>query len=291
MSSVLEGRRDPDTGDYDEERFAKPLAELQHVCKLRDLLMDNVAFNYFDKFLNMSDIQAFAADAEYALRWVRGDRAIQATVHHHVNKVLTKPEWRQICWQIAANEFYLTNGIPLQPDVSLYGNRWMIVDIIGVDYEPPSGAYARLEFRALTGMAAGWTMHQDMSEGQIYYLSGQFGYRGRKSQPWYNFEGDPAYLLGLYFVALIEDMSINRYACTGQLYEVNRKIIRMRYRAPGETEGEAFDQWGEPIDKSKRSQGCPKGYSHECVECKHKRHLVIKPSLLAPRAATCAAGY
>lgn len=264
-----------DKGAYDDEEFKQAIRVVRDVLIDRDNLFDSIAASYVGQVMTLEIGESFSMDAEKAMGWIRGAKAIRATIQYHNGEMLTESLLRRICWQISANEDMLQRGLPLSPRLEAYSGRWMIADIAGVDAEPSSG-FAVLTFRALTGRAAGWSMKQDITQQGAYYIAGRLGFRGGRRRPWYQFDGDVLNLCGLYFAAFLEEERVSRFACTDPLWSVNRKIMRMRYRGRIDKNGDAFDDWGNKIPPDKLGYGCPLQLAHDCLDCQRKRHIVTQ---------------
>jgi len=214
------------------------------------------------KRLTFSSAETFAYDGANLLGsgWIGTKQAIRDTVARYVGEVLGRRQWRQLCWQIAANRERLLRGLPLTPFEPTLDENEVPMDIIGLRSDTsgiPIGA-VEFEFRALSGVSAGFSMRQIMYEAGLIRFAHRLGFGRRKIDQ--AFDGVALRLFGLYFLGYLREAQVQRYAVTGEFWQFNRKVIRMRSR-------DTLDVFGQP----KKNVGCPRGLTNQCWECHLKR--------------------
>lgn len=206
-----------------------------------------------------------ATEIESLLGWFGTKYPIRNTLLLHTDDVFTAAKWKQIAWQIAANESRLRQGIPLAPFSPLGVAQWVVSEIVGVapttlnNGEPAT----ELEFQAITGVNAGFTFKEKFTEPALYAMSRDIGYN-RANQ----YDGVPVMLFGFLMAVKIAEGRVERFFCPDKIKSRNREKIRLRRRDVEMPEFDPdFNDDGSERTRDPLQYGCPRKFEHRCWEC------------------------
>lgn len=236
----------------------------------RDKLVDRVCSGLEGMQMTPSLASTFADTVEHTLSWFDVGKGVRSTALLHSGEMMTVKRWRDLCWQIAANRTKLARGEPLIAFAISTIATWTAFEIIGI--APcdigDKGTGIELEFRALTGISAGYSIKNKVSEPFAAKIASVIGFNYKEP-----YDGNALRLFGLTLLGCVVENRIERCHAVDQIKTANRRIIRMRRRdVPNNAANPpTTDNNGLPLTRTPKLFGCPRGFLHECWECTVKR--------------------
>ena len=250
----------------DDELINEICKDLPRIYQDRDQILELIE-QWIGEAVTASTARYISYQIQSGMGWPNSQKAIEATIMRYAGVTLPYVTWRQLAWQFASNVDDLQHDRPLLPFSVAHRAEWVAMDIIGIsDKSTGSQELYEFEFRALSGLSAGFTITQKMSPQALFYMARHLGFSHRTTE----FDGNPLMLFGLYFVGFIDDLRIERFACPDRFIKLNRKITRMRRRDVVNDEL-GLDNYGNPKRRAGPRYGCPDGFEHPCWECEIKR--------------------
>lgn len=250
--------------ETEEELSAPSRWKVKTILERRDGIVSVVA-PFTDVKMNPEVADGSATEIESYLGWFGTKYPIRNTLLLHTDDVFTASKWRQLAWQIAANEQRLRQGIPLTPFSPNGVTQWVVSEIVGISPSSlANGAEAtEIEFLVLTGVNAGFRFKEKLTEPALHSMSRDIGYN-RKNK----YDGQAINLFGFKLAVKIADGRIERFFCPDKIKAENRLKIRLRRRDVVMEEYDPdFNNDGTPRTRFPLQYGCPYKFEHPCWEC------------------------
>ena len=250
----------------EEEELDDSAWRIDTILRRRDEIVCAVS-GFFGRTMDPELADGAATEIEALLGWFGTKYPIRNTLILHTGTEFNKPQWRQLAWQIAANESRLRSGIPLAAFSPTAAAQWVAAEIIGVDpaaKNPMGGVAVQFEFRALTGINAGFSFKELFLPQALFVLSRDVGYNRMN-----RYDDNPLMFFGFRLAVKLVEGRIERFFCTDKLKSANRAMIRLRRRDVIMPEYDPdFNDDGTPRTRFPLQYGCPNKFDHNCWECK-----------------------
>lgn len=249
----------------EEEALDDSAWKVDAILERRDRIVDAVA-DFHGRTMDPELADGAATEIEALLGWFGTKYPIRNTLILHTGTEFNRPQWRQLAWQIAANKERLRAGIPLAAFSPTAAAQWVAAEIIGVDcaVKSPAGKDAvQFEFRAMTGINAGFSFKELFLPQALFVLSRDVGYNRRN-----RYDDNPLMFFGFRLAVKLVDGRIERFFCTNKLKASNRAMIRLRRRDVIMPEYDPdFNDDGTERTRFPIQYGCPEKFEHNCWEC------------------------
>jgi hypothetical protein len=247
-----------------EEELKDSDWRVDEILKRRDALI-GVLHPFMGATMDPELADGVATVIESRLGWFGTKYPIRNTLVLHTGTIFHIEQWRQIAWQISANEPRLRHGIPLAAFSPTASAQWIAAEIIGVAESKLSNGKpaVELEFRALTGVNAGFSFKEVLTPMALYVISRDVGYNQRN-----RYDENPLMFFGMRLAVKLADGRIDRFFCTDKIKSANRKMIRYRRRDVIMPEWDpCYDENGNATAREPLQYGCPHKFDHNCWEC------------------------